>query len=146
MSNFNDSEKNFERLREQAEELILQQDDFTPRDPIDIIELINELRIHQIELEIQNEELKRAQEEISALHQEYQDLYEFAPVGYITLNSKGIITRINLTASRLLRSLRQLIPHQPFTGFICPGWEDFFLSSPQKMRQDRTKAKHCSAP
>ena len=64
--------------------------------------LVYELQVHQIELEMQNEELQRAQIEVEEGLSRYTDLYEFAPVGYLTLNREGEIRQVNLTGARLL--------------------------------------------
>jgi len=87
---------------------------------------MHELNIHQAELEIQNEELKRTQRLLSELHREYESLYEFAPCGYVTLNAKGIITRINLPGVNLLGSARQYLLHSGFSQYIASGWENAF--------------------
>lgn len=64
--------------------------------------LVHELEVHQIELEIQNEELKQARVELEAALDQFTDLYDFAPVGYFTLNRDGVIQRVNLAGSTLL--------------------------------------------
>jgi PAS domain-containing protein/DNA-binding CsgD family transcriptional regulator len=96
------------------------------------MELIHELKIYQAELEIQNEELKQAQQEISELHHEFEDLYEFAPCGYVTMNNQGIIKRINLTGANLIGKHRKILPHSGFSQFIAPGWENLYLAALQK--------------
>jgi len=65
-------------------------------------EIIHELQVHQIELEMQNEELKRVQLELEESRDQYQSLYDFSPVGYFTLTHKGLITEVNLTGATLL--------------------------------------------
>jgi signal transduction histidine kinase/ActR/RegA family two-component response regulator len=133
----------FNELRNQAEKLIQQQPEFESDIPADILELIHELRIHQAELEIQNEELKRAQQEISDLHsdlyQKYQNIYEFAPCGYLTINKKGIINRINLTAIRLLDTHRKFVLLKSFSQFLEEGWDEVYWSACAKCAQTGEK-------
>ena len=124
MSAIHDSTDRFEKLRRQAEELIRQQTEFAHDKSDDIFELIHELNIYHAELEIQNEELKRAQQVHSELHHEYENLYEFAPCGYVTLNQKGTITRINLTGVKLLGCERHYILGSGFSQYIASGWQD----------------------
>ena len=57
--------------------------------------LIHELRVHQIELEMQNEELRRVHNDLEISRSQYADLYDFAPVGYLTLNKHGQIDNLN---------------------------------------------------
>jgi PAS domain S-box-containing protein len=64
--------------------------------------LVQELQVHQVELELQNEELERARAEAEAGLERYTDLYDYAPVGYLTFDRDGVIRRVNLTGARLL--------------------------------------------
>ncbi len=64
--------------------------------------LLHELHVHQIELEMQNEELRRVQIELEAARDRYRDLYDFAPVGYLTLTREGLITEINRAGATML--------------------------------------------
>ena len=73
-----------------------------PATPAETHRLVHELQVHQIELELQNEELERARTEVEEGLSRYTDLYEFAPVGYLTLNREGEIRQVNLTGARLL--------------------------------------------
>ena len=63
---------------------------------------LHELEVHQIELEMQNEELREAREAMEALLEKYTDLYDFAPVGYLTLDHEGTIIEANLAGAGLL--------------------------------------------
>ena len=76
-------------------------------EPLPADNLLHELRVHQIELEMQNETLRMAQIQLEESRNRYVDLYDFAPVGYITLDSTGMIEELNLTASVLLGKARK---------------------------------------
>lgn len=119
----------FDDLRSQAEEMLRQEPHRSFDGPSDFLELINELKIYQAELEIQNEELKRAQTELSELQQEYENLYEFAPCGYLTLDPAGTITKVNLTGSRLLATSRSILQYQNLSRFIDLGRDGAFLTT-----------------
>ncbi len=86
--------------------------------PEETLRLIHELQVHQIELEMQNEELRRAQEELGASHARYFDLYNLAPVGYFTISEQGVILEANLTVATLLGIERAALLAQPLTRFV----------------------------
>ncbi|MGO9118007.1 MAG: sensor histidine kinase [Desulfomonilaceae bacterium] len=88
--------------------------------------LVHELRVHQIELEMQNEELRQAQLSLEASRDNFSDLYDFAPVGYVTLSDKGIILEANRTAVRLLGIERELLIKRPFSRLVCKEDADTF--------------------
>lgn len=94
--------------------------------PEDIYRLVHELRVHQVELEMQNEELRRAELELETSRAEYFDLYDLAPVGYLTVDEAGIIQKANLTAARLLGIERSALVKQPFTRFIATEDQDAY--------------------
>ena len=121
--------KKFEQLRSRAEQLINDQANDAPEPSADPLELIHELKLHQAELEIQNEELQQAQQALSQIKQEYEDLYEFAPFGYLKLDAKGIIRMANLTAVTLLGTNRRFLLGMGFSLFIQKGWEHLYSSA-----------------
>ncbi|HTY23903.1 MAG TPA: PAS domain S-box protein [Desulfomonilaceae bacterium] len=81
-------------------------------------QLIHELQVHQIELELQNDELRRTQQELRASLEPYAELYDFAPVGYFTLDQNGVIREANLTGSSLLGVETALLLGKPLAGFV----------------------------
>src|ERR1039458_9221540 len=86
--------------------------------------VLHELRVHQIELEMQNEELRRTQEELEVSRLRYFDLYDLAPVGYFTLSEQGLILEANLTVAKLLGVARGALVKQPLSRFILPEDQD----------------------
>jgi two-component system cell cycle sensor histidine kinase/response regulator CckA len=88
--------------------------------------LLHELQVHQIELELQNVELRRVQTELEISREKYFDLYDLAPVGYITINEKGIIQQANLTAGNQLGMTRKALINKPLTRFILLEDEDIY--------------------
>ncbi len=92
----------------------------------DIKNTIHELEVHQIQLEMQNEELKRVHRELDISRSKYFDLYDLAPVGYLTLDRKGVIVDGNLMACKLLGTDRNDLLGTPFTRFIMRDDQDIF--------------------
>ncbi len=90
----------------------------------DLKEIVHELRIHQIELELQNQELRQTQQRLADEHNRYIDLYDTAPVGYITLNDDGRILRANLTIAALMGTPREVLIGQPWSRFVAPASQD----------------------
>jgi len=88
--------------------------------------MLHELRVHQIELEMQNENLRRTQAELDAARARYFDLYDLAPVGYCTVSEKGLILEANLTAAKLLGWERKQLVKQPLTSFIHNEDQDVY--------------------
>ena len=83
-------------------------------------ERTEELRLHQLELEMQNEELRCAQQLLEASRAKYADLYDLAPVGYFSFRAKGLISEVNLSGARLLGHEKQALILKPFLLFIHP--------------------------
>ncbi|MGK2857827.1 MAG: hybrid sensor histidine kinase/response regulator [Thermoanaerobaculia bacterium] len=95
--------------------------------PADEVERVrHDLRVHQIELEMQNDELRTAQEHLVAERGRYFDLFELAPVGYLTLNTEGKILEANLTAASLFGVSRADIVGRQLTSFIASADQDVY--------------------
>lgn len=82
--------------------------------------LLHELQVHQVELEIQNEALRAAQLALEESHARFVDFYEFAPVGYLTLNDEGLIADINAAGAALLGVERARLLQSPFAAYLIP--------------------------
>jgi len=118
-------------LRYQAEEVARNSRDLYTFDSkamtteqIDV--MIHELRVHQIELEMQNEELRCSQMETEISREKYFELYDLAPVGYITISENGIIHDANLTAATLLGATRGDLVNHPITQFFLAEDKDIY--------------------
>ncbi len=86
-----------------------------------------ELLAHQVGLEIQNEQLRKTQEELSVSKERYFDLFDLAPAGYFSLNEKGIIMEANLTAASLLDVSKDSLINQPFYRYIFSEDQSVYL-------------------
>src|SRR5499427_7903959 len=126
MANRSDS-KSPHSLREQAEAAWQgRRRDSATTAPEDAGALVHELEVHQIELEMQNEELRRAQSELEESRDELSDLYDFAPVGYLTLREDRVILRANLRAAVLLGVERNALIGKHFMRFLASESRDAF--------------------
>jgi PAS domain S-box-containing protein len=88
--------------------------------------MLHELRVHQIELEMQNEELRFAQEELNTALARYFDLYDLAPIGYCTISEAGLILEANLTVCSLLGMVRSALITRSIARFILNNDQDIF--------------------
>ena len=118
-------------LREQAEKKFRERLDSSMEhleslSPKTLQAAIHELRVHQIELEMQNEELLRSQADLNAARARYFDLYDLAPVGYCTLAETGLLLEANLTAAALLGVERDALVTMPLSRFILQEDQDAF--------------------
>ncbi|NIR50113.1 PAS domain S-box protein [candidate division KSB1 bacterium] len=132
--------KNPGNLRERAEK-ILKEDSKHLKDipPENIQSLIHELHVHQVELEVQNEELRQAQQELEASRVKYFELYDFAPIGYFTFDEKKFIRGVNLTGARLLGVERGFLIGMPFANYVMPDCQGEFYDYIRKVFDARTK-------
>ncbi len=115
-------DNNLKKLRRKAENQVRKSrlgEDVSKLSDEDVRSLAHELQVHQTELEIQNEELRRAQLELEESRDKYADLYDFSPVGYFTLNRNGLILEVNLSGARLVNRERQFLTRQPFMTLIA---------------------------
>ena len=127
-----------DELRRQAEELAQQDAVSVPEDlaalaPAAIRQTLHDLRVHQTELEMQNEELRRAQGELEAARERYFDLYDLAPVGYVTLSESGLILEGNLTAATLLGVARGVLVKRAFAQFIHSEDQELYYRHRQQL-------------
>ncbi|MXS82869.1 histidine kinase [Nitrosomonas oligotropha] len=113
--------------------------------------LLHELLVHKVELETQNEELRRAHAEMEEARDRYVDFYEFAPISYITINRDGMIKTINLTGAVVLAAERAKLINYRFSAFVADSdrdhWHRQFMnmmehddSEPQKIRLEMIRA------
>ncbi|MFO7738366.1 MAG: PAS domain S-box protein [Desulfatiglandaceae bacterium] len=109
----------FKVLRQKAEQLLEENGVVTPDlDGEDLVQLTHELEVHYVELEVQNEELGRTRRQLQASRDEYFDLYESAPIAYVTLNEKGIVERANKAARRMLKGTGKFFLGSSFLAWI----------------------------
>jgi PAS domain S-box-containing protein len=110
-------------LRQSAEQKLRAQQRAAERPlrEIDARALVYELQVHQIELEMQNEELQRAQVEAQQAADKYSELFDFAPVGYFALDLRGLISAVNLVGAALLGLYRERVTGQPFEQYVAPA-------------------------
>src|SRR5262245_58239595 len=104
-------------------------------------DLIRELHVHQLELEIQNRELRLAQEQLAQARRRYADLYDFSPVGYASLDENGVIEEINITAGTLLGKNPHKLIGRPFSEFIVPEDAQKFTDHLRHCRHSRRKRR-----
>ena len=102
--------------------------------------VLQELRVHQIELEMQNDTLRQAQDELEDSRDRYVDLYDFAPVGYLSITAHGMIKEINLAATRMLSMERKALLQRPFTSLVIAEdesrWLTLFLTMMEQNGKD----------
>lgn len=121
----NDCDVRIAELRQRAEETIKSETLSMEKMPVeDVRKLVEELRIHQVELEMQNEELRSAQWALEQSRKEYSDLYDFAPVGYLTINEEGRIVKANLTAAKQLGIERSILIGRPFNLYSAENYRE----------------------
>ncbi len=96
----------------------LERQPWTAANVADAESVLHELRVHQIELEMQNRELREAQQQLEESRSRYADLYDLAPIGYCTLDRQGVVREANLEATRLLGTNRAYLAGRPLTAVV----------------------------
>ena len=129
-------------LRRRAEERLRKKEKTVgnhPRTGDATQELLYELQVHQIELEMQNEELMLSRVELEAGLERYSELYDFSPAGYFTLDSDGKILQVNFTGARLLGMERAQLVNRRFGLFVSKSDHLAFNAFLTKVFGSRTK-------
>ncbi|MCK9606157.1 MAG: EAL domain-containing protein [Methylomonas sp.] len=122
-------------LRKAAEQQLIAKPEAMPTTPSDDKKLLHELQVHQIELEMLYENLRHAQDELEKSWASYFDLYELAPVGYLTINDSGSILNANLTATTLLGITRKALLKKTLTEFVSASDQDNYYLHRKKLAE-----------
>lgn len=124
-------ERTFNQIRQLAEDLLTQRDNGQDNTSDKIARLLDELSVHQVQLQVQTEELQRTQES----REELRDLFDHAPVAYFIIDGKGLIRQANQTAVTKFRTTRQAIYGQPFAQLISPDEQNKYLKYLRRLIQ-----------
>jgi PAS domain S-box-containing protein len=126
-----------DHLRRRAEELLKAQTQksWAPRSEYEAQLLLHELQIYQRELERQIEQLHHTKDELESSRNKYVELYEFAPIGYFTLDAQGRIRELNFVGAQMLGIDRRLLIHKPFASFIADGGRSIFSRHLERVLQ-----------
>jgi PAS domain S-box-containing protein len=130
------------QLRSQAEAILCERKKnavLPPPTEADTRRIVQELEVHQIELEMQNEELVRSRAELESSRAKYFDLFDLAPVGYLTLSESGIILETNLMAAKLLGAERSKLVKKPVTRFIVKEDQDIYYLHRRHLFETRVR-------
>ena len=123
MKNAKPTPREARALRQRAEQKLREHRALAEQPPseVDARALVHELRVHQIELEMQNEELRRAEAQALEAVEKYTDLFDFAPLGYFQLTQDGVIREANLAGAALLGLDRSRVVFQRFGAWVAPA-------------------------
>ncbi|MFO7818745.1 MAG: ATP-binding protein [Halanaerobacter sp.] len=121
-------------LRQKAEAKLIQEElEQKIEEEDNLEEVIEDLKVHQIELELQNQELKETREELKQAKERYYSLYNSAPAAYFTFDEQGIILEANQTAAELLQEEKGFILDKPMMVYLTPQGQDDFYHHRQKV-------------
>jgi PAS domain S-box-containing protein len=138
MSRRHERNKTPQQLRARAETVWQERHrELSAPPPEQLTRLVHELEVHQIELELQNEELRRAQGELEESRRELSDLYDFAPAGYLTIDQHATIVQANLTVATMLGVERLRLVGQNFNRFISRASRDALYKAQRAVGPDQ---------
>lgn len=141
------SQPKFEELRRRAERLLKDQGEKEARfSGEDTLSLIHELEVHEIELRLQNEELRHAHRELEVSKKAYADLYDLAPVGYVTTGSEGTVVSVNRAAQTMLGRPKKNLLDRGFSSFVHPQDHNAYFALLQKSVRRAWAADSPSGP
>ena len=125
-------------LRQQAEtvvsdKVILSTKSLAALSPEVVLKMMHELQVHQVELEMQNEELRQSQLALEVMRQRYFDLYDLAPISYCTVSEAGFILEANLAAAELLGEVRCKLVGQRISRYIDKTHQDTYYLSRKRL-------------
>jgi PAS domain S-box-containing protein len=132
----------FKTLRKKAERKLRY--DQIPLDLLDkeqALKAVHELRVHQVELQMQNEQLRQTQIELEESRNKFTDLFDFAPTGYFVVDPKGHILEVNLTGASMVGRERNFLAGKPFVLFVGTEDKDRFFLSRRNVLQTRTRER-----
>ena len=123
---------NLRALRQKAEfemngKVVATAESLEDMSPAAVRGLVHELQVHQIELEMQNEELRKTQLELEEARARYFDLYDLAPISYCTLDEMGVILEANLATTDLLGEPRRVLVGQRISRYILKDYQDSYF-------------------
>ena len=135
------SKSSGQSLRQQAEKAVGIAEKLETLPPEEMSRVLHELRVHQIELEMQNEELRRTQKALDASQQRYFDLYYLTPVGYLIVSKQGLVIEANLTATYLLGAVRRELFKQRISRFILKDDQGIYYRKRKDLFESGTQQK-----
>lgn len=105
----------------------------------DLLQILRELRLYQIELELQNDELRRTQQELQKTQKKYFDLYDFAPVGYFTFDVSGVVVDVNFAGTEMLQRPKQYVIDKPMLVHFDTISRPLFFNHLDRVFQTKTR-------
>ena len=131
--NQNHNPNNADDLRHKAEKILssMERSNFSENSMEDAQRLITELQVHQVELELQNDELRKMQIQLAEEREKYADLYNFAPAAYFTFDERDLIQDLNLTAAEMLGNERKYLVGHPLIPYLTPDSIQAFVEHRQ---------------